>query len=140
MQAKEIMTKGVDSVTPETTIQEAARKMERHNVGILPVSESGELKGLLTDRDIAVRAAARGVDPAATKVSDIMSKNPVFCHEDDDIKSIAKLMEANRVRRLPILNKDERLVGIVSLGDLGAKGAGHDVVAEVLEAVAARHF
>lgn len=140
MQVKEVMTKGVDCVTPEATVQEAARKMDRRNVGILPVCDKEGLKGLLTDRDIAIRAAARGADPAKTKVVDVMSKNPACCHQNDDIKTVAKLMERKKVRRLPILDEDENLVGIVSLGDLGTKGAGQDVVAEVLEAVAARHI
>jgi CBS domain-containing protein len=109
-------------VRPDELLQEVAEKMEVLEVGALPVCDGDQLIGLLTDRDITVRATAAGCDPAMTQVCDVMSTNLVYCFEDQDVTEAAKLVEVQQVRRLPVLNRHHRLVGIVSLDDLATGG------------------
>jgi CBS domain-containing protein len=121
MQLKEVMTRGVDVVPPEALLQEAAQKMKQLEVGPLPVCDGERLVGLLTDRDITVRAVAEGCDPTTTKVRDVMTPEVLYCFEDQEVQEAAKLMEERQIRRLPILNRNKWLVGIVSLGDLAVR-------------------
>jgi CBS domain-containing protein len=124
MKLKDIMTKNVECVHPGDTLQEAARKMKDLDVGPMPVcGENDKLVGMLTDRDITIRAAAQGWDPKTTKVQDTMTKEVVWCFYDQDAEDAARLMQERQIRRLLIMNHDERLVGIVSLGDLVTEGA-----------------
>jgi len=124
MKLKDIMTKNVECVHPGDTLQEAARKMKDLDVGPMPVcGENDKLVGMLTDRDITIRAAAQGWDPKTTKVQDTMTKEVVWCFDDQDAEDAARLMQERQIRRLLIMNHDERLVGIVSLGDLVTEGA-----------------
>lgn len=139
MLIKELMTKGVDSIKPDCTILEAARHMKRHNVGMLPIVEYGRVAGVVTDRDIVVRAVAKGACLETTTVAEIMTRNPVHCGDEDDLKDVARIMEAKKVRRVPVLDARGKLVGILSLGDFAKRLGGQDLVGEVLEAVAARH-
>lgn len=118
MLIKECMSKKVDLGTPNMTIIEAARKMRDGDYGILPVTENDRLVGMLTDRDLAVRAVAEGSDPNLTKVKDVMSDKVLYCYEDQSTQEVADNMGKNQVRRLPVLNRQKRLVGIVSLGDI----------------------
>jgi CBS domain-containing protein len=118
MQVREIMTKGVEVVSHDALLKEAALKMKRLDVGLMPVCDGGKLEGTLTDRDITIRATAEGCDPSQTKVGQIMSTDVAYCFEDQDVKEAEKIMEARQIRRLPILNREKRLVGIVSLGDI----------------------
>ena len=118
MKIAECMTQDIEIVTPDLPIQEAARFMLRADTGIMPVSEGDKLVGLVTDRDIAVRAVAEGRGPE-TPVRDIMSGDVLFCFEDDEVEDVAVKMSSAQVRRMPVLSReDERLVGIVSLGDI----------------------
>src|SRR5437773_11796367 len=118
MQLREIMTPDVEVVDSKAVLKEAAAKMKHLDVGVMPVCDGEKLKGTLTDRDITVRATAEGRNPSKTKVSDIMSKEIAYCFEDQEIEEAMSLMEARQIRRLPILSREKRLVGIVSLGDL----------------------
>jgi CBS domain-containing protein len=122
MQIKDSMTHNSEVVRPDELLQEVAEKMEVLEVGALPVCDGDQLIGLLTDRDITVRATAAGCDPAMTQVCDVMSTNLVYCFEDQDVTEAAKLVEVQQVRRLPVLNRHHRLVGIVSLDDLATGG------------------
>ncbi len=123
MQVKDVMTPGVEVVPPEATLQEAARKMRTLGVGPLPVCDGERLVGMLTDRDITVRAVAEGRDPATTRVREVMTPEVVYCFADQDTQTAAQMMEMRQIRRVPVLSRDQRLVGIVSLGDL-AVGTG----------------
>lgn len=123
MQIKDLMTRDVGLIDPARTISEASRMMKDDDVGVLPVAEDDRLVGMISDRDIVVRAVADGKDPAATPVRDAMSERILCCYEDQSPEDVAANMGENRVRRLPVLNHDKRLVGIVSLGDLSVKGA-----------------
>ena len=121
MQLREIMSADVEVIAPEATIREAAEKMKDLDVGPLPVCDGERLVGMLTDRDIVVRAVALGRDPATTAVEDAMSPEVVYCFDDDDSTDAAQLMQEHQIRRLPIVNRERRLVGIVSLGDLAVE-------------------
>ena len=117
MQVKEAMSDDVRISSPNQTIREAAKMMAEIDAGCLPVGEGDRLVGMITDRDIAVRAVAAGKGPD-TPIRDIMSKQVHYCFEDDDVDDVAQNMADDKLRRLPVLNRDKRLVGIVSLGDI----------------------
>jgi len=136
MQVKEVMTQGVECVRPNDSIAAAAQKMKDLDVGVLPVcGDSDRLVGMITDRDITIRATAGCCDSSGTYVRDIMTPNIVYVFEDQDISDAARLMKENRIRRLVALNHDKRLVGIVSLGDLAVDTGDGELVGGTLEAV-----
>src|SRR2546421_11378293 len=112
------MTRNVEVIAPDATLEDAASRTEALDIGPLPVCENDRLVGMITDRDITVRSTAMGEDPKAMRVRDAMSKDVLCCHEDDDVRDATRLMESKQVRRLLVLDRDDRLVGIVSLGDL----------------------
>jgi CBS domain-containing protein len=118
MKIADIMTRNVRVVSPDRTIQEAARLMDEMNVGALPVCDGRRLRGVITDRDITVRATAAGLAPDTTRVRDVMSDNVWWCFDDDDVSHIVELMSDHQIRRLPVVDHDKHLVGIVALGDL----------------------
>lgn len=119
MQVKEVMTCGVECTRPTASLQEAARKMRELNVGPLPVcGDDNRLEGIITDRDITIRAIAEGKDPKTTPVQDAMTRNITYCFQDQEIAEAARLMKEKQIRRLAVLDHDKHLVGIVSLGDL----------------------
>lgn len=121
MRVSEAMTRDVRLAQPGQTIRDAARIMADIDAGAVPVSENDRLVGMITDRDIAVRAVAAGKGPD-TPVREVMSQDVKYCYDDEDLEHVAKNMGDIRVRRLPVVNRDKRLVGIVSLGDLAQKG------------------
>jgi CBS domain-containing protein len=115
----EVMTRNVEVLHPDNTLEEAAEKMKRFGIGPLPVCEGDKLVGMLTDRDIIERSVAQGEDPTADRVRDVMTPGVIFCcFEDQDVAEAARLMQEKQVRQLPVLSRDKRLVGIVSFGDL----------------------
>ena len=135
MQVSKVMTRDAECVRPDTTLQEAARKMRDLDVGPLPVCDGDRLVGMLNDRDIVVRAVATGCDAKVARVRDAMTPKVLSCFEDQDVREAAELMEANRVRRLVVLGRDRRLVGIVSLGDLAVSTRDERLAGEALERV-----
>lgn len=118
MKISDIMTRNVRVVSPDRTVQEAARLMDEMNVGVLPVCDGRRLRGMITDRDITVRATAAGLPPDTTRVRDIMTDNVWWCFADDDVGHIVQLMSDHQIRRLPVIDRDKHLIGIVALGDL----------------------
>src|SRR2546427_3219880 len=109
MQVSKVMTRDAECVRPDTTVQEAARKMRELDVGPLPVcGDNDRLVGMLTDRDITIRAVAEGQDPKTARVQDIMTPNIIYVFEDQDVTEAARLMEENQIRRLIVLNRDKR--------------------------------
>ncbi|MCF6100686.1 CBS domain-containing protein [Mesorhizobium muleiense] len=116
MKVAEIMTPNVHLASPGESLQKIAKRMAVDDVGFLPVGENDRLVGTITDRDIVVRAVAEGKDGNAT-VRDVMTKDVKYCFEDEDIEHVAQNMGDIQVRRLPVLNRDKRLVGVVSLAD-----------------------
>ncbi len=135
MQIKQIMTKDVVTSSPDETIQHAAEKMKSIDVGMLPVIENGNLLGTITDRDITVRVVALGLDPTKAQVRNTMSQGVVFAYEDEDVHKTAQRMMENQIRRLPIVNRSKKLVGIVALGDLATETKDKKMTAQVLERV-----
>jgi CBS domain-containing protein len=135
MQLSDIMTGNPVVLGPDTVLREAAQKMRDLDSGVMPVGENDRLVGMLTDRDITVRATADGKDPNTTPVREVMSSNVVYCFADDDIELAARTMEEHQIRRLIVLNRDKRLVGIASLGDLAVHAPSDQLPGEVTEAV-----
>jgi len=129
MRISEIMTPDPELIDPTATVRDAAQRMKNEDIGALPVGENDRLIGMVTDRDITVRAVAEGSDPSSTTVRDVMSEKIYYCFEDDDVEDAAKCMADNQVRRLPILNRDKRLTGIVSLADLAQAGEECETIA-----------
>lgn len=132
MLVQDAMSRDVKTVAPETTIKEAARLMVDADVGALPVAAGDRLAGMVTDRDIVVRAVAIGKGPDTT-VGEVMTHDVLYCHEDEDIGHIAQNLAENQVRRLPVVDVDKRLVGIISLADIA--DARTDEAGEALEGI-----
>ena len=135
MKIRDVMTRDVQTVAPDQTAQEAAAFMLREDAGSMPVSDNGKLIGMITDRDIAIRGVAKGYGPD-TQVRELMSDDLVCARIDDDIEEIAMRMSEAQVRRLPVLDENEQLCGIVSLGDLSRETDG-EVAHHALEGVSA---
>ena len=132
MQINEIMTRNVEVISPHTTLKEAALKMRELDVGSLPVCDGERLKGMLTDRDITIRATAEGQNPDSTQARDVMTAAIYYCYEDQDVAEAAQVMEEKQIRRLPIVSRDKKLVGIVSLGDLAVDTGKQRLAGEAL--------
>src|SRR5437870_12663141 len=133
MKVKEVMTQRAEFVDPATSLMEAAQIMKNFNLGALPVGENDRLIGMVTDRDIVVRAVAEERSAGNTTVRQVMSQGICYCFENDDAEGAAQVMAKHQVRRLPVLNRDKRLVGVIALADLGrsedeaAQGALKDI-------------
>jgi len=121
MKVSDVMTRDVQTVRPDTTVQEAANFMLREDAGSMPVRDGDRLIGMITDRDIAVRGVAKGHGPD-TLVRDLMTDEIICAHEDDDVEEVASKMSNAQVRRMPVIDDNEQLCGIVSLGDLAREG------------------
>lgn len=134
MQVKDIMTTDIDFVTNENTLQEAAEKMLRQDVGELPVVVGNEAVGIITDRDIAVRGVAHGLDPKAATVVDAMTEGVIACQENDDIEKVARSMGNHKIRRMPVMDGNGKMNGVVSLADLSQK-LDSAVMGEVLSQI-----
>jgi CBS domain-containing protein len=132
MKLRDIMTCDVEMVRPDETLVDAAKQMRKVDTGILPVCENDRIVGMITDRDIAVRALADGIDPSTTKIRDVMSREVVYSFDDDDVRHAADLMRRKQVRRLLVLDHEKRVCGIVSLGDLAAESGRPKLVGEAL--------
>ncbi len=132
---KEIMTSNVGVISPEMTAEDASVKMKHLNVGSLPVCDEEGLIGMLTDRDLVVRVMAARRDPQAVRVGEAMTRELIYCFEEDDEQKAATIMSERQIRRLPVLAKDKRLVGIVTLGDLAVHSTHQVAAGEALEQV-----
>ena len=135
MRVSEIMTCSVEWVKPDATVQHAASRMRSLNVGTLPVCENDRIIGMITDRDITVRAVAEGNDPKVVQVGDVMTPKVVTCFEDQLVGDAGQLMQDNHVRRLLVLNRQNHVVGIVTLGDMALQTHDDALVETTLEAV-----
>lgn len=131
LKIKDIMTDDVATVSPETTVVEAARIMQRHDVGSLPVCEGPDLVGIVTDRDIVVRSVAHGKDLATTPIREVMTQKVATASPETDVHKVAALMSNQQIRRLPVVDNN-RLVGMVSLGDLATQAKTEVEVAKTL--------
>ena len=121
----EVMTRGVEVIGPDESLQRAAQVMDELNVGALPVCRGEELVGMITDRDITVRATAAGMEPGQHCVSEVMTEQTRWCTEDQTTEDVMKQMSDVQIRRLPVLDEQRHVVGIVSLGDLATRQSEH---------------
>jgi len=139
MQLKEFVNSRVETVQSDDTLQRAAEKMRELDVGSLPVCQAGQLVGMITDRDITIRAVAKGRDPAAATVREVMTPEVLSCFENDDVEEAARIMQENQVRRILVLNEANELVGITSLGELATITGNRVLGGETLESVSEEH-
>jgi CBS domain-containing protein len=130
-QVKDVMSRDVQVISPDATIREAATKMREGDFGMMPVGENDRMIGAITDRDIAVRAVAEGKGPD-TRVREVMSGEIIWTYENNSIEEAAEIMSEHQVRRLPIVNREKRLVGIVALGDFAVEPDDIEAAAEAL--------
>jgi CBS domain-containing protein len=135
MKLREVMTQNVEMAELTMNLQEAATKMKTLNVGALPVRQGTQLVGMITDRDITILGVAEGCDPLKTTVSAVMTANFVYCFEDQEVQEAVQVMAEKQIRRLPIVNRDHQLVGIVSLGDLAVDVGDKDLTGKALEEI-----
>jgi CBS domain-containing protein len=118
MKVRSSMHKGVEWVSPETPVKVLANIMREQDIGAIPIGENDQLIGMVTDRDVTVRAVANGTDVSALTAKDIMTRGIVWCRDADDVTHAANVMQSKQIRRLPVIDKNKRMVGILSLGDL----------------------
>lgn len=138
MQVKDAMHRGAQYVDPDTLITDVAETMRDDSIGAMPVGESDRLIGMVTDRDIVVRGLTGKSDPLQLTVRNVMTKEIVYCLEDEDLDDAVRLMERKEIRRMPVIDKHHRMVGMLSLGDIAA-AASPTIISETLRAVSAHH-
>ena len=139
MKVKDAMHRGVEWVGPDTPVTELAKLMLKHDLGAIPIGENDELVGMVTDRDIVCKGlAVEGFDARRTTARAVMTPGIHCCREDDDLAKAVHHMEQLHIRRLPVINKSKRMVGMVSLGDVG-QSAGAELVTECVRSVSAHH-
>jgi CBS domain-containing protein len=135
MKASQIMTADVKVIRPDSTVKAAAEQMRELNVGALPVCDGERLVGMLTDRDITIRAVAEGRNPETTRAADCMSPEILYCFEDDELDQAHRIMKQYQVRRLPVISRDKKLVGILAIGDLAIKTDETEKVGQTVEEI-----
>jgi CBS domain-containing protein len=117
-QVSEVMTRDVEVIGPRQTMREAARKMDELNIGVLPVCEGGELLGVITDRDMVIRGVAAGAVPDTCTIAEVMTPDAEYCYDDESVEEATEKMAALQIRRIFVLDRDKRLIGVLSLGDV----------------------
>ena len=135
MRIGEVMARRVQFVGLDDSVRDAAACMRELDVGALPVVEDGRLLGMVTDRDITVRATAFGMDPKRVRVRQAMSRGVIYCYEDDHVRDVAQVMKQRQIRRMPVVDRDGRLLGIVTLGDLAVRARDDRLTGDILEGV-----
>ena len=139
MKVKEAMHRGVDWVAPDTPLVDLAKLMHQHDIGAIPIGEKDRLVGMVTDRDIVCKGLAQdGFDARRATARDVMTPGIHCCSEDDDLAKAVRHMESRKIRRLPVINKSKRMVGILSLGDVG-HSAPRELLTECVKKVSAHH-
>lgn len=137
MKVRDLMTRDAKCIEPNATLRDTAKQMRELNVGSLPVCDDDRLVGMITDRDITIRAIAEGADPEQTRVRDCMTVGIQYCFEDQSIAEAALIMQEHQLRRLVVLNGDKRMTGVLALGDLANQAETKGLVTETLESVSA---
>ncbi|MDB5560590.1 MAG: inosine-5-monophosphate dehydrogenase [Hyphomicrobiales bacterium] len=138
MKVRDAMHKGVTWVEPTTSVQALARDMRDEDIGSIPIGENDRLVGMVTDRDIICKGVADGADLSTLTARDVMSGPILYCRADEDVDDAVRLMEANKVRRLPVIDENKRMIGMLSLGDIASVG-NRELAGEVVQAVAEHH-
>ena len=138
MKVKDAMHQGAEWVAPNTPVIDLAKMMQKHDIGAIPIGENDKLIGMVTDRDIVCRGLANGKDISKLTARDVMTADIVWCHADEDLDDATRIMENKKIRRLPVIDGNKRLVGMLSLGDVSHAGKSK-LSGEVLQAVSAHH-
>jgi CBS domain-containing protein len=138
MKIKDVMHRGTEWVSPQTPIAEVAQRMRDHDIGAIPVGDKDRLIGMVTDRDICCRGVADGQNISSLTARDVMSEGIFYCRDGEDLEDALRIMEQKQVRRLPVIDDNKRMVGMLSLGDIG-DAASHELSGEVMAAVSAHH-
>jgi CBS domain-containing protein len=138
MKVKDVMHGGAEWIAPQTPVADVAQKMRDLDIGAMPVGENDRLIGMVTDRDISCRAVANGKDIGSLTARDVMSKGIVFCRDTEELEDAVRIMEQHQIRRLPVINDQKRMVGMLCLGDI-ASAAPHALSGEVIASVSAHH-
>ena len=138
MKVKDVMHRGVTWVEPGTSVREVAQMMRDADIGSVPVGENDRLVGIVTDRDIICRGVADSADCNSLTARDVMSKPIIYCRADDELEYALRMMEKNKIRRLPVIDENKRLAGILALGDISEIG-GQEMAGEVMRSVSAHH-
>jgi CBS domain-containing protein len=138
MKVKQAMHKGVEWMSPKATIFELADKMREYDVGAIPIGENDRLVGMVTDRDIVIKGLMKATDASKLTAKDIMTEGIIYCRDNEDLGDALRIMESKQIRRLPVINKDKRMVGILSLGDV-SHATSHELTGELAAAVSAHH-
>lgn len=138
MEIKELMTRDPKCIGPDGSIAQAARQMKNGGIGYLPVCDAGRLLGVMTDRDIVVRAVAENLDSAKTAARAVMTADPVWCYDYEKLEEAVQLMEGWRIRRVPVLDIDHKLVGVLSLDDIARPANRRELAGELLERIVGR--
>jgi CBS domain-containing protein len=137
MRVGEIMSRDVVAVTGDTTLTEAAELMRQHDIGFLPVITADMVVGVVTDRDIVVRGLAEGRNPYLTLVRTVMSTNPLWCYDDDVLTDVADILARNHVRRLVVVDNNNKLAGLVSIDDVAANMSSDRLLSDLVRHVSA---
>ena len=138
MQVKEAMHAGVEWVEPDIPVSDVAKKMRDLDIGAVPVCEKDRLVGMITDRDITCRAVAKGADLSKVTAGDVLTKGIIYCRETEDLQDAIHIMEDKQIRRMPVIGDDEKMVGMLSLGDI-SHAASQALSGEVVKAVSDHH-
>ncbi len=138
MKVKDAMHKGVEWVEPTMSLVEIAAKMLSSDIGAIPIGENDRLIGMVTDRDIVIRGVAKGAAISGLTARDVMTKGIVYCRDDEELDDALRIMEQKKLRRLPVLDENKRMVGMLSLGDL-SHAASHELTGELAAAVSEHH-
>lgn len=135
MYVNEVMTRRAECTRPDATLQEAAGRMKALEIGSLPVCDKDRLVGMVTDRDITVRSVSKGHDPRTDRVRDVMTPQVYYCFEDEDVADAAQRMRERQVRRLPVVDRNKRLTGMLALGDLAVEAGNDQLAGSTLEGI-----
>ena len=138
MKVKEAMHAGVEWVEPKTSLTKVAELMRKHDIGSVPVGENDKLVGMVTDRDIVLKAVAAGSAPDKMTAGDVMTKGIIYCRDTEDLSDALRIMEDKKIRRLPVINDKKRMIGMLSLGDV-SHATSHELTGELTAAVAEHH-
>lgn len=138
MKIADAMHRHADWASADTPVSEIAKMMQKDDIGAVPVGKNDKLIGMVTDRDIVLRVIAQGRDPAKTKAEEVMTKGIVFCRTNETVEDAIHLMDQKKIRRLPVIDENKRLVGMLSLGDV-SHAVGRELSGELLQAVADHH-
>ena len=138
MKIRDLMHKGVETMPPDTPLAKLARKMLDKDIGAIPVGTKDQLLGMVTDRDITVRAVANGKDITTLTAQDVMTKGVVCCRDTEKVRDVMRTMETKQIRRIPVVDENSHLVGMISLGDI-SQGLSDKATGEVTKAVSGHH-